>query len=163
MLSYLDGYRNVTVFTHADLIVLPYWETRPPSMTQYLILLGYSYTDLTRPYHILVMPNIGLGSNKCQLCTSLNWHSWKSTFRSSAREACTLPTGPPHAVKAGGWSSFVGSCSRQHVMSYQGGNRLVTVITHGDFIVLLHGETWPPVNDMVFHLVIVSLHWVCPF
>ena len=33
--------------------------------------------------------------------------------------------------------------SWQHVMSYQDGDRLVTVHTHGDFIVLPHSNTMP--------------------
>ena len=102
--SYEVGYRLVTVRSHGDFTVLPYWDTWP----QLPIWSHYPNTDpgkagwrvLSYPVLCanLIMLSIRLGSNKSQFCKSLIWlshifYSWPSTW-----EACALPIRRTHPV-----------------------------------------------------------------
>ena len=49
--------------------------------------------------------------------------------------------------------------SRQYLSSYQNGYQLVTMCTHGDFIVLPHWETRPPAPTPTHS----SWHWAVPY
>ena len=90
--SYRDGNRLMAVHTHGNFILLPLWETRPPTPCP-------NIPQRTSPCLILIMPSARLGRDKYQFYKSLVWlDREQQTTWSRTRDAHNILIRHPHPV-----------------------------------------------------------------
>ena len=115
-------YKLVTVCIHGDYSGVPLGDQATSIMTQYPRHSHYSDTVLTRPCHVLLMPNAGLNNETYQLYKLSVALGFYSVSRHSIQEASARLTLPPRLELLG-----VRVCI---LSQFECGNTCITLMKH---------------------------------